>query len=597
MCHSNRDVSQLVDREFDLLVIGAGINGACVARDAARRGLSVAIVDRSDIGSVTSFNSLRTVHGGLRYLQHLDFKRMRESIRERSNWLRVAPHLVHPLPFIAATSRKLARSKLAFRIAFTLNDAVGFDRNKGLDPTRRIPPGKLLTRDEALPLYPGSDAGAITGAACWHDAQMYDSERLALAVLKDAVHNGCVVGNYVAVHALNVSDGRGAGASASDVIKGGAPFDIRAKTTVITAGPLVDKLIDAARIDAARNDATTGDRPARTPLRLSKAMNILTRRIAGDHAVGVPSQYRDPNSTVDHGTRLLFITPWRDLSLIGTTHFDYDGKPEDFRVTHDDVQQFVNEINEACPDASLTLDDVRFVFAGLLPADEPRPSDSETRLLQHHRIIDHGPVDRLANLFSLVGVKYTTSRLAAQQTIDRVCEKLGGSFRPCDTSQTPVGGGDIADLSRFDADILARWEGIADPGSLQHLIRLYGSETENVLVLCEPPEGKHIEPEAMLAAQTRFAVEREYAVRLSDVVYRRADLAATGLPDDDTLLSVAKMMAGTLGWDDATIESEIDAVKRCANGWRADEGYMPLAQTPDPQTPDPQTEVNGPKTK
>ncbi len=565
-----RDLSKLSDREFDILIVGAGINGACVARDAARRGLSVAIIDRADIGSTTSFNSLRTVHGGLRYLQHLDFKRMRESIRERTNWLRIAPHLVHPLPFMAATTQKISRTKTAFRVAFAINDSIGFDRNRDLDIAHRIPGGRILSSIEARKHYPGSDAKDITGGAVWYDAQMYDSERLVLAVLNDAVASGATIANYTSVDHLIVSENRVIGAVATDTIDGGE-YNIKAKLTIITAGPLVDKLLN-----------TTIQRTRKSkPLRLSKAMNILTRRIAGNHAVGVPSQYHDPNAAMDHGTRLLFITPWRDLSLIGTTHVPFDGKPQDFRITTSDVQQFVNEINAACPEANLTLDDVKFVFAGLLPAGDPRPGDTETRLLQHHRIVDHESEDNLKGIISLTGVKYTTARLAAEQVTDLACTRLGIAHRKCDTAIEPLSRGDIGSTERITRSITERWGDRLPEETILRMVRLYGGETERMLegigADADEKDGV-VNKEDLLKAQIRFAIKEEYAVRLSDIVYRRADLAARGTPDDDILELAAKLMGSELGWNVERRIAEIDDVRKTASAWRSPEGMSPLRQ-------------------
>jgi glycerol-3-phosphate dehydrogenase len=552
-----RKPANLADHEFDVLVVGAGINGVCIARDAATRGLTVALVDRSDLGSGTSFNSLRIVHGGLRYLQHLDFRRMRQSIRERSTWLRIAPHLVHTLPFMAATSGKGTRSRTAFRAALAMNDLIGFDRNRNLAPSRRIPGGRVLGRKQALKHYPGSDADHITGGAFWYDAQMYHSERLVIGIAESAAQAGAEIANYIEINSLAVDGQRVTGANARDLLTGES-FDIRASVVVNATGPAIGRLIRNAA-------ASTAPRPV---VRLSRAMNILTRPIAGETAVGVPGRHLDPNAKVEHGARLLFVTPWRGLSLIGTTHTAYDGRPEDFRPTEQDVAEFVDEINEAVPDAKLTLDDVRFVYAGLLPAADPCPGDADVRLLQHHRVIDHVREDGLQGFISLVGVKYTTARLAAEEIVNLVFAKLNRTAPACSTDRASVPGAAFDSFEDFTAGEEQVWDERIDGTSLRQLVRLYGTQLRAVLDCCSAPAGERISQDVLLSAQTRHAVRAEMAVKLSDVVFRRTDVASRGRPGADVQAQLADTMAEETGWDDSRRAQELAEVGAAFDRWK-----------------------------
>lgn len=556
-----RDPTKLVDREFDLLVVGGGINGACVARDAALRGLSVALVDRGDFVSVTSSNSLRIIHGGLRYLQHLDFRRMRQSIRERSNWLRLAPHLVHPLPFLASTSGRGMRSRAAFRAALAINDLIGWDRNRGLDSARRIPRGRILARGDALRHYPGADAESITGAALWHDAQMYSSERLVLAVLTGAVEAGAIAVNYVEARRFAVNGSRIERVGATDRRTGDA-FDIRARVLVNASGPAIGELLATA----AGRTATAAAVP------LSKAMNILTRRIAGECAVGVAGHHRDPNAAVDHGARLLFITPWRDRSLIGTTHEPHHGPPGALCPTCDDVQRFIDEINAACPSAGLTLDDVDAVYSGLLPAEASHPGDRDVRLLRHHRVVDHAARDGLDNVISLIGVKFTTARLAAEHVVSMAYGKLDRRAVVCRTASVPVAGGDIPSWSEFLAGEQRRHAGRVEPVEVGELVRLYGTRYSDVLNELESDDRVPISHREIVAAQVRYAVRQEMALTLSDVVSRRTGLSACGCPEDAELTHAAAIMAGECGWDACRVADEIAEARGTFAAWRRSGG-------------------------
>ncbi len=549
-----RDIKQLGDGEFDVLVIGAGINGACVARDAAMRGLRTALVDAGDFGAGTSSNSLRIVHGGLRYLQHLDFRRMRESIRERSMWLRIAPHLVHPLPCLAATSGRGMRSRMAFRAAFAVNDLVGWDRNRGLEASRRLAAGRLLSRDETLKLYPGGDAATVTGGAVWSDGQMFHSERLVLAVLADAVRCGAVVANYVRVDGLEVAAGRIRAVRVRDEV-GGEDFEIRAKVTVNASGPAVDRLVGRA----------LGRTDGKCRVVLSKAMNLLTKRIAGRVAVGVPSRYRDPNSVVDHGSRLLFVTPWRGLSMTGTTHFAFEGDPADFRVTEADVAGFVAEINAACPAAKLTLDDVAGVLGGLLPAVTGKEGEAGVRLMQHHRVMDHARLDGVEGLVSLVGVKYTTSRMAAEQVVDLVCRKSAMTARKCETGQRALFEMGDDGYDAFEAAAVDRLKVRMGDEAAAGLTRMYGAEVDGLLSMLDG-EGSVGEAE-LDEVTTRWGVRREMAVRLGDVVFRRSDLGSCGRVGEERLRRVARVMADEMGWDENREREEIDVVRKGFRAW------------------------------
>jgi len=191
-----RDLPRMAEGQYDVLLIGGGVQGLAIARDAASRGLSVALVERDDFGAGNSGNSQKIVHGGLRYLQHADLRRMRESIRERRILLATAPHLVQPLGFLLPTRGRGLRGRLAMSAALALNDMIGFDRNATRDPARRLPRSRVLSVQEAGSLAPQALPDGSTGAALWYDAQMLDSERLLLAIAKAAHDAGAALANH-----------------------------------------------------------------------------------------------------------------------------------------------------------------------------------------------------------------------------------------------------------------------------------------------------------------------------------------------------------------------------------------------------------------
>ena len=191
-----RDPSQLANANYDLLIIGAGINGACAAWDATLRGLSVAIIDKGDFGAATSANSLKFIHGGLRYLQKADIQRTRMSIKERSILLRIAPNFIHPIPCLIPTYGHYKRGKEIMQLAFKINDFFGFDRNSHIAPDKHIPNGKVISKDECLKLFPHFNKNGLTGGAMWYDCQVRNSERLTLSFLLSAANAGVDLCNY-----------------------------------------------------------------------------------------------------------------------------------------------------------------------------------------------------------------------------------------------------------------------------------------------------------------------------------------------------------------------------------------------------------------
>src|SRR5690349_16988366 len=246
-----RDLPRLAAATYDLIVVGGGIQGAWIAWDAALRGLRVAILERGDFGAQTSANSLRIVHGGLRYLARGDLARMRESIRERSALLRVAPTLVEPLPVLVPIYGAGAHGRAAFRMALALNDLASLDRNRGLAEHRWLPAGRLLSVEECRRRFPAFPSERANGGALWYDARLRRPERLTLALVTSAVARGAAAANYCRVHRATVSDGEVTGVIASDELDGGQ-FHVRARRVVVAAGPWTQSLVGDV---SATNDA------------------------------------------------------------------------------------------------------------------------------------------------------------------------------------------------------------------------------------------------------------------------------------------------------------------------------------------------------
>jgi glycerol-3-phosphate dehydrogenase len=551
-----RDLASLARSSFDVVVIGGGIYGICALYEASRRGLSACLLERDDFVGATSSNSLKTIHGGLRYLQHADLGRMRESIRERARLLRVAPHLVRPLPFVLPTYGLGLHSTTVMRTALLLNDLIGFDRSTGAMPDRRIPPGRVIGRADIAALVPGLDTSRLSGGAIWYDCQVANTERLALAYLHTATAGGAESANFVEVTGLRLENGRAAGIEARDRITGDG-FTVCGRTIVNAAGPWVDRVLR-------RLPAAAGDRRFHP----SKAFNLVTRRLYGDHAIGftVPTAFRDADALLNKGDRLFFVVPWKQYSLIGTRHLRYPGDPDEFRITDDDIELFLEEINAACPGVDLARGDVLAVLGGMLP-EEPRPGGTEVQLVKHSMVCDHA-TEGAEGLVSIVGVKWTTSRAAAEAAVDLVESRLRGRA-PSRPPESPVRGGDIDDWDRF---LRAEEGGRPDtvsPASMRHLLENYGTMARELLALVRgaPELGREVgEGTPVVGAEVIFGIEQEMAHHLSDVVLRRTQLSAGGHPGRPVLTRCADLMASRLGWTAERTESELDRTDSALRG-------------------------------
>jgi len=423
-----RDIEKLKSEQFDLLIIGGGSHGACAARDAALRGMKVALVDKGDICGATSHNSLKTIHGGIRYLQHLNFKRTLESIKEQKIWLRTAPHLVKPLPFLMPTYGHGMRGPLAMLAGITLFRMLGIGRNRALREDKKIPAGRLMSASECLKRAPNIKTDKLTGGALWYDAQIEHADRAVMQVSQHAYELGSTICNYVEIDQLLIDQNKIIGAIAIDRLNGSS-FTIKAKSVLNAAGPWASEVLSNTPKLAINTS-------------LVKSMNLVTRLSAPEAAIAVQSKLSS-DSVVGSTKRLYFIVPWLGRAVIGTTHFEFNGKADDLSIENQEILSFVDEINLAYPSLKLKADDVLYCYQGLAPAGEEHQqketeANSENALRLHEsKVIDHSKMHQLEGLVSIFSIKWTTSRLIAKQAVDLIAEKLGNKTS-CSTHIEPI---------------------------------------------------------------------------------------------------------------------------------------------------------------
>jgi glycerol-3-phosphate dehydrogenase len=530
----DRDLDRLTARTFDVLVVGGGIYGLTIAYDAAQRGRSVALIERDDFGSGSSFNHLRTIHGGLRYLQSLDVARARESIQERRAIARIAPQAVRPLPFAVPLYRSLLRGKLAMRAGFALDRLVAADRNRGVLPSHRLPGGRVVSRSQAAQRFPGLKRQGLTGAAVFYDYLTTEPDRFTFSYALAAAEHGAVLMNHVEAIAPRVDGTRVVGVTARDGLGAGS-VDIAARVTVNATGGGVDALLAPLGISSG--------------IAMMKAMNLVTRRDAGDEALGG----RSPSG------RNLFLVPWRDRALFGTWESATTCAPGDTSVSERDVAAFITELNQAFPALDLTLADVTLVHRGVVPA---AVRGGAVALEGHEQIRDHAS-QGVEGFLTVAGTKFTTARRVAERITDLLLTKLHEKPVACRTGTTPLPGGSLRDIGLAIAEARREFDEGLPTDTIPHLIAAYGSRYRDVMeIAATRPEwrARLAADSPVIGAELVLAARKEMAPTLADIVVRRTPLGALGHPGEAALTRAAAIVGAELGWSDDRRRHEIATV-------------------------------------
>lgn len=546
-----RDLLHLSKNTFDLIVIGGGIYGACVTWDATLRGLSVALVEKSDFGSATSANSLKIIHGGFRYLQQADIIRMRESIRERRTLMKIAPHLVHPLPVLIPTYGHGMNGKGIMSIALVLNTIIGFDTNRLDDPQKSTPAGSVISREEVLNVLPEIEKEGLTGGVLFYDSYVHNSERLLIECIRSSVRRGGSAANYLEVVGFLQNNDAVSGVEVRDRITG-EEFSISANAVVNTSGPWIDSVL-----------GLYGNRKLAHRLPLIKAVNLVTRPLFQNYAVGISCGHTDKSSLSRmKRSRRLFFVPWRGHTLIGTSYQSWGGDPDALRITRQDVENFISDVNRAYPPARLTFEDVSFVHGGLLPGSGEISPTGDEMLSNHYQIKDYRK-EGVKGLISVIGVKYTTARNVAEKAVDRVFEILGRKSPSSCSSEVSLHGGRTGSFNSYlDSEKKKRLAGL-DKNDIEYLIYNYGSSYGEVLQYLDTDSVRNERADysrKLLEAEVKHGVWNEMAQKMTDIVFRRTGLGTAGCPSMKDLNTVSEVMAQELGWNEQRKQHEVQNV-------------------------------------
>lgn len=509
-----------LDRHFfDVLVLGGGINGTGVARDAARRGLRVALVEKEDFGAGTTGRSTRLIHGGLRYLAMYDFGLVRESLRERERLLQNAPHLVRPLTFLVPFYDGQRTPPWKVKLGLLLYDVLAGGS--------LVPPHESLTKEEALAREPGLRAEGLRGAAVYGDGQVDLAERLCVENALDAAAHGAVLANHARVVDIRRAPD-GLEVDVVDVLTG-ERASVRARRVVNTTGPWLD--------------------------RVPRLGGVESRMTKGAHVVTPPATKLAILLFSPDDDRVFFSIPWLGHQLVGTTDTDFKGDPDEVHADADDVAYLRRGIRFVLPDADVAT--IHYAYAGVRNL-VPERGRSESDVSRKHQVLSHAG-DGFPGLVSLVGGKITPFRAVSEALVDLVAPYAQAS----DTADAPLPGapGDPASL-------LAALEGRAShlrlpPGVARALAETYGARGHAVLdrVAAHPALGEVLCPHApMLAAEVAHARETEMARTSADLLLRRTRCGWETCEGLDAVARVAAMLHG----------GDEDAAKRDEAAYRAE---------------------------
>jgi glycerol-3-phosphate dehydrogenase len=541
-----RDLAALAAERFDLLIVGGGAFGAAAAWDATLRGLRVALIDQSDFGSGASAECFKMVHGGIRYLQHADIRRLRFSCAQRSAMLRIAPHLVAPLPIAIPTYGSGRQGKAFLAAGMLAYDLLTAGRNSGIaDRSRRIGGMELLSKNRILELFPEIEQRSLSGGAVFEDGQMYNAARLVLAFVKSAVNKGAVAANYTQALSFLWEGQRVRGVRARD-LNGDFEFDIHAQLVLNAAGPWADYLLQDQRFGQHRRGHFSRD-----------ACFLVNRKPRSKYALAVPGWSKDSDAVVSRSARHLFAVPWRDCTLIGVWHRLFPERPDTAIVEESELEAWMAEMNDSYPALKLKREDVIYANCGLVPFGDGSTQTGELSFGKESRFIDHRS-QGIDGLVTLIGIRYTTARGDAAKALDLLLKQHSGSLQTAATAWLPLAGGDIADFGELRASARRAVPQSVSTATLDAWLRNYGTEYAQLAELAtSPASAERLGGTDTVMAEVTHAVQREMAIRLTDVVLRRTNLGSGSHPGQEAMGLAARGMQQLLGWTDEHREAEI----------------------------------------
>lgn len=522
--------ANISETAFDLIVIGAGINGAGIARDAAMRGLKVVLLDKGDIGGGTSSWSTRLIHGGLRYLEHSEVGLVRESLRERETLLRIAPHLVRPLPILIPIYKNARRGLWTMRAGMFAYDI--------LSSSKSVPTYQMLSRAQTLERAPALEPEGLVGAAIYSDAQVEFAERLVLENALSAVEHGAKVFTYARVDEFTSGKGEICSVKFTNELTGetGAA---EARVLINAAGPWVDEIL---------TKHVGGD--TQRLIGGTKGSHIVVAPFAGAPDVAVYVEAKTDQ-------RPFFIIPWNGNYLIGTTDIRYQGDLDRVVIDDDEIDYLLRETNAVLPAANLDRSKILYSYSGIRPLPFTGDKDEQS-ITRRHFIRQHPHRD---NVLSIVGGKLTTYRSLAAEAVDLVFKKLKRPVPKCQTDRIALPGA-ASDFLTFCNKF--KQNSALPPATTERLLRIYGTRAAAVyeLIATDDSLASVFDVESgAIAAEVVHAFRNELAQTLSDCLLRRTMVGLNSTRGLNALDAAAEIAQKHLSWTEGRAKREAEGYR------------------------------------
>ncbi len=518
---------------YDVIIIGGGIAGTGIARDAAMRGMSVALFESNDLSSGTTSRSSRLIHGGLRYLDTYDFGLVLKDLREREKLLHLAPHLVRPLKFVVPNYGRSYYDRFRLRLGMLAYDLFSMGK--------MLPSHRMLSPEQVAELEPCLKREGLQGGALFYDCQASFVERIAIENALSAAERGAKIFNHARVigyQNAGVSDN----VSEVEDLLSGKRFKFRSRILVNAAGPWTDDVLRALNLQK-----TDGERRLRT----TQGIHVVIPRV-NESAIIVHAK---------SDNRLFFVIPWLGYSLIGTTDTDFSGNPAESRADDEDIRYLVMESSSVLQ--GISRDKILFTYSGVRPLVRSGRPKRESDVSRNYRIVEGGPAN---GVVSVLGVKITSYRIASKDATDLISRRLGRDTN-CSTDKEALPGG--RGIDRFDEFARVNSEKLEGYGldKVQglHLLEIYGSRVSELIAIMDIDKkyARRVCPNnADIVAQIILAVKAEFALTVSDFLLRRAPIAFSQCRGLDCVENVAAVMGGLLDWDEERMAAEIQDYKK-----------------------------------
>lgn len=534
----DRYVEATAEKKFDLIIVGGGITGGAVAYIAAASGLSVALFEKKDYGGATSAATSKLIHGGLRYLANMEFRLVRESLRERRILGNIAPNFVYPLTFLLPNYKRPGANFWTLRAGMLLYDILSYDKKYTWDKSKRLPNHKIVTCLTTLDLEPNLKKSGLRNSFIFYDYQSIFPERLTLAFIKSAAEYGAKVSNYAPVQAfIYASDNRIKGVEVKDLLSGETKA-VYADLIINCGGTWADKILSLA----ARKESTSHK------IKRSEGIHIITDKIANDHVVSLQRE--------DGGH--MMIMPWRNHSLIGTTDREYVGDPDEYQVSKESLKEVVKAVNENFG-RHISILDIKHAYGGLRPLvdDQTKGSYQTSR---KYEVYDN-EADGVLGMITVEGGKFTTSRSLASQVMKMVSKKLNRQLSEPLSDNLYLSGCEIRDMTQF---MIKQHLNFTDfsRDTIEYVSRNYGTDSKVVFQIArdDPRYAEVISGDGEILAEVVYAIKYECAKTLKDIMLRRTGTGTLGNPGIKIIKKIAGIASEMLNWDNDKIREETESL-------------------------------------